>query len=275
MSPSEGSGEQVQLLQKETDQPVQDSTTPGVNMGASFLSKLQSCAHVLSHVLALLSIFLVIWWIQLLGGLSWKAGEAKQVFNWHPLLMVTAFGFMTVASQSFRYYSWLSRSVRKLTHAISWSVALLSALSALIAVFASHNDAKSGYIANLYSFHSWIGILVSLFYVLQYSVGLYAFYVNSPSWKAALVVIHKYVGLYLYQGVAVAMLLGIQEKEGFVGCSYKVDAIDSVPLKHFLDIPLACRVSHALGLALVLMTLSTTLSLHTFGTQRHQDQHAL
>jgi cytochrome b-561 len=252
------------LLEQEDDEEI----TETMGWIDERVAKLQQYAHVASHILALSAIILVIWWIHLLGGLSWKSGEAKKVFNYHPLLMVIAFAFMTAASLSFRHYSTMSRPVRKLTHALSWSIATLCGAVALVAVFRSHNDAASGFVANLYSLHSWIGMLVVIFYLLQWTIAMYAFYFGNPSWKGMAVSVHKYVGPLLYQGVAVAMVLGIQEKEGFVGCAYKVSKVDSFPAQHFYEIPLSCRVSHGLGLVIVGMALSTTFALSDFGRNR-------
>lgn len=237
------------------------------------VAKLQLSANVLSHVLALTAICLVAWWIQLMGGVSWESGEAKRTFNYHPLLMVIGFAFMTVASLSFRYP--IMRYHSKLAHAISWSVATLCGAVALVAVFKSHNDAQSGFIANMYSLHSWIGILVVAFYLSQWMMGIYAFGLGNPSWKGTAILVHKYVGPLLYQGVAVTMLLGIQEKEGFIGCYYEVEEVDSFPAQHFFDIPLSCRVSHSLGLVTLMMALSTTFAIHNFGKALASDDHVL
>jgi hypothetical protein len=90
--------------------------------------------------------------------------------------------------------------------------------------------------------HSWIGIVVVAVYLSQWLIGMYAFGLGNPSWKGVAILVHKYVGPIIYQGVAVVMVLGIREKEGFVGCAYEVDKVDSFPIQHFYDIPTACRV---------------------------------
>ena len=180
--------------------------TEGTDMSANWserLSRLQQGAVFLSHVLALIAIVLVTWWVQLLGGLSWNSGEAKRTFNYHPLMMVIAFTFMTVASLSFRYP--FLRYQNKLTHALSWSIATLCGIIALVAVFQSHNDLQSGFIANMYSMHSWIGIVVVIVYLSQWLVGIYAFGLGNPSWRGVAILVHKYVGPIIYQGVAVVI----------------------------------------------------------------------
>jgi len=238
----------------------------------SYLSRMQRWSHLIAHILALVAVWTVIWWINLLGGLSWGKGQARQVFNYHPLLMILGFCFMTVASLSFRHYTLVSRRLRKITHALSWTIALLCGAISLLAVFQSHNDADSGLVANMYSLHSWVGSVVASFYVIQWLVGLYAFGFGNPSWKVVAIFIHKYIGPVLYQGVALTILLGIQEKEGFIGCAYPVESIDWFPPFHFFEIPFSCRVSHFLGLVVFMTTAFTMFAIHKFPSESLQPQ---
>jgi hypothetical protein len=236
------------------------------------LRRLQRASIWLSHVLALLAVSVVVWWIYLLGGLSWKFGQAKLVFNWHPLCMTTAFCFMTVASLTFRFQGTWPRYQVKLLHGMAWTVAVLCALVALVAVLQSHNDGVSGYIANLYSLHSWIGCAIILIYLIQFIAGVVTFWWPlswmTPLFKAQVMSIHTFVGTYLYTATAATILLGIQEKEGFVGCAYKVaERPDLFPLQNFSQIPLPCRVSHLLGIVVFAMTVSTSFALHNLGGQ--------
>jgi cytochrome b-561 len=271
--------QEVETFQEE--QPVISTTgnhggsSSDENYSMDKLAHYQGVANILCHVLAILAIALVSWWVDLSAGLSWKPGEAKRVFNYHPLCMVLAFAFMTVSTLSFRYPG-MKRYVRKIIHGLSWTVATLCGIVGLIAVFRSHNDELSGLFANLYSFHSWIGITVVTLFLLQYIVALYAFGGwFHPSWKARAICVHKYVGPVIYQAVAVTMLLGIQEKEGFVGCAYQVEKPDTFPIQHLSKIPLSCRVSHSLGLVIVAMTLLASFAIHDFGKPTIQSRHVL
>merc|ERR1712232_1391635 len=96
---------------------------------------------------------------------------------------------MTVATLSFRYEKLLfstggtdtiganaigRRPTLKLLHVISWLTAAICAAVALIAVFQSH-DHKNSPIANMYSFHPWIGAIVVLFYLAQFFIGFAVF----------------------------------------------------------------------------------------------------
>jgi cytochrome b-561 len=234
----------------------------------SLLVRLQNSAAIVALVLALGAMLVVVWWVNLLGGLSWKSGEAKLVFNWHPLLMITTFCFMTVATFAFRIP--VDKSVSKRVHGVVWAVAALCAMVALIAVVHSHNDKESGFIANLYSLHSWIGIFVISIFLCQFFAGLFTFGYPltsmgvDASFKAKMLTVHYFVGPFIYVSTAATILLGIQEKEGFMGCSYKVTQADLFPIQHFFQIPLPCRVSHLLGILVLAMTLCTSFALHQF-----------
>ena len=290
------------------------------------LIRYQYFSLVAAHISALSSVLVVIVWIQNLGGLSWKHGASKQVFNWHPLLMISAFAFMTVASLSFRNFH---RPRSKMVHGLSWSVAMISMVVAILAVFRSHNDPVSGFIANLvgwisrngrlgwnefmtscsagrwtccvvveirfslrfsprrlsspltcfisstlqYSFHSWIGVVVLTLYTLQFLSGMMAFgfprtwtwngvALASESFKARLLLIHHFWGPMIYFAMMCTILLGIQEKEGFVGCSYSVSKADLFPPSHFYEIPLSCRISHLMGLLIFFTGVFTAFALH-------------
>ena len=252
------------------------------------LTKSQKTAYLGSHILALLSVLVVIWWINFAalggGGVSWTYGESGRVFNWHPVLMITAFAFMTVATTIYRRPAQSSstgqdyRKLYKLVHGISWLVALLCGGIGVVAVFRSHNDPISGYIANLYSMHSWFGIVTIVMYLFQFSVGVKFFALGADrtfgndtnkasQWKERkqkVMNFHKLFGSCIYYMTSATILLGIMEKEGFVGCGYKVTSADVIPFSHLGDIPGACTVSHSLGLIIALMTICTGYVMHNF-----------
>lgn len=240
---------------------------------SSTLLKTQRYANILAHLLSITSVIVVIVWISSsLGGLSWQQqGQSKQVFNWHPLLMICAFSFMTVATLSFRTKMLLTqRSQQKLLHGIAWSVAAMCAFVALLAVFKSHNDETSGFIANLYSFHSWIGMTVIILYMIQFVLGILTFAwplaSMTPVRKARILQIHKFVGPFIYNATAATILLGIQEKESFIGCAYSVSEADYYPWRHFGEIPSVCKTSHVLGFLVLLVAFCTNLTLYDFRT---------
>mmetsp|Transcript_52356 Transcript_52356/g.157139 ORF Transcript_52356/g.157139 Transcript_52356/m.157139 type:complete len:89 (+) Transcript_52356:768-1034(+) len=86
--------------------------------------------------------------------------------------------------------------------------------------------------------------------------------------------LHKFMGPFIYISMAATILLGIQEKEGFIGCHYEVTKPDLFPPAHLSEIPRACKISHSLGIIVLVTTLSTTFALHDFnsaGSSRRSD----
>jgi cytochrome b561 len=248
--------------------------------------------------LAVLCFVLASRWIWQLGGLSPSLRVTnKTVFNWHPILMIASFLSMTVGSLAFRLSSLLSdqrdrgevlstqlllrheradrrRRGAKLVHAGSWCVAAVCMGAAVAAVFQSHNNPDKP-VANLYSLHSWVGLLVLLSYAVQLAVGLLVFYNWMPvsaANKARILKIHKTAGPIVYLCTAVTILLGIQEKEGFVGCSYQVAAPDTVPFRHVFQIPSACWTSHILGLMVALVAILTAALWFTTSSPGVEDR---
>jgi hypothetical protein len=233
------------------------------------LIRYQRNCIMISYVLSLFCLLVVISWIHHLGGLSLKKNlQSKQVFNWHPLLMTTSFVFMTVSALAFRQYD---RPKSKTIHGLGWTAAILCMCIGLIAVFQSHND-NTGYIANMYSLHSWVGLMVLLLYTVQFVSAVLSFgwpttrvpipMIVSEGFKSNLLLVHRYFGPMIYIGMMCTILLGIQEKEGFVGCAYKVDKFDAFPPIHFYEIPLPCRISHLLGLLVFATGICTSFVLH-------------
>lgn len=97
-------------------------------------------------------------------------------------------------------------------------------------------------------------------------VGILAFggLVRSRMSNATLMEIHKFTGTYIHILATATILLGIQEKEGFVSCSYAVDSPDLMPLLNYGKIPHACKISHGLGLVILIMGLCTSIGLARF-----------
>jgi cytochrome b-561 len=226
------------------------------------LLQAQSITLILSHVLALIVLILLGTWISHLGGLPYwgetePTGHAKLIFNWHPVMMILAFCFMTVSSLCFRYQRLPNRRLAKLCHAVAWTVALVCMSVGLVAVFRSHNDkASGGYIANLYSLHSWVGLTVLTLYLMQFVAGLCTFGLSdqrigilsfSASSKAKMLQVHRFFGPIIYVSMLLTILLGIQEKEGFIGCGYPVSEPDMVPFQNYSKIPTSCKISHAVS----------------------------
>ncbi|XP_029812711.1 cytochrome b ascorbate-dependent protein 3 [Suricata suricatta] len=117
-------------------------------------------------LLGLMCVILTIYWMQLWhGGFAWD-GSAR-MFNYHPVFMVT--GSVVIYSAASLVYrlpqSWLGPKLPwKIGHAALHLLALALTVLGLVAVFQFHNHEK---ITNLYSLHSWLGIVTVFLFACQ------------------------------------------------------------------------------------------------------------
>lgn len=224
---------------------------------------------LLAHIFAFITLLLLCNWISFgkenLGGLypiemnDKDSDNYKNVFNWHPFMMVYGFVFcMVEAILSYKTFENIySRQQIKLIHFIWQTLGVVSVIIGLITVFLSHNYPTNGnYKPNLYSLHSWIGIIVVSFYFLQYISGIYTFLsplsVSSRENRQIISPFHKSLGICLLFAVGFAVETGIQEKLtlGF-NCSGNIptDKPDTNPAEYYSDIPTICKEGNWLGIS--------------------------
>ncbi|NWZ33481.1 CYBR1 reductase, partial [Brachypodius atriceps] len=153
-----------------------------------------------------------VWVLHYREGLSWDGGSSE--FNWHPVLIVMGFVFLQgIAIIVYRLpWTWkCSKLLMKFIHAGLNTTAMILAIVAVVAAFDYHN---TGNIPNMYSLHSWIGLIVVIFYALQLFCGFAVFLLPFAPvrLRAALMPIHVYSGLILFGTVIATALTGITEK---------------------------------------------------------------
>ncbi|XP_008574756.1 PREDICTED: cytochrome b reductase 1 [Galeopterus variegatus] len=157
-------------------------------------------------------IFTLIWILHYREGLGWDGGALE--FNWHPVLVVTGFIFIQgIAIIVYRLpWTWkCSKLLMKSIHAGLNTVAAILVIISLVAVFDYHNARN---IPNMYSLHSWVGLIAVILYFLQLVLGFFIFLLPwaPPSLRAVLMPIHVYSGLLIFGTAIVAALMGITEK---------------------------------------------------------------
>merc|ERR1711988_1835314 len=113
-----------------------------------------------------------IWTGHYLGGFAWRSNPSLQ-FNWHPFLMnlgmIYLYGNGILMYRIFRNESKIKL---KLAHAAIMITVFILTVIALIAVFDFHN-LKS--IPNMYSFHSYVGLLTVILFSFQWLAGFLIF----------------------------------------------------------------------------------------------------
>ncbi|CAG9772189.1 unnamed protein product [Ceutorhynchus assimilis] len=163
-----------------------------------------------------LLILVLFWLLHYREGFAWTS-DIKRQFNWHPFLML--FGMVFLYSQAILTYR-TGRSKPKmklkLLHGGLHLLAFVCSVIALKAVFDSHNLASPP-MANLYSLHSWIGLLTVIIFSTQFLAGFLSFLYPgiSPSLRKAIMPVHVVVGTSAFVMAIVSALTGLNEKAIF------------------------------------------------------------
>ncbi|XP_019493303.1 PREDICTED: cytochrome b561 [Hipposideros armiger] len=142
------------------------------------------------------------------GGIAW---ESALQFNVHPLCMVIGLIFLQGdALLVYRVFRNEAKRTVKVLHGLLHVFAFIIALVGLVAVFDYHR--KKGY-ADLYSLHSWCGILVFALYFVQWLVGFTFFLFPGASFSLR----SRYRPQHIFFGATIFLLsvgtalLGLKE----------------------------------------------------------------
>jgi len=201
-----------------SESPVDD----GVYLKSSTkVPKTLSITHIL---LALGSIGLCIAWV-----VKNYSGFTLDNGTYHFLLMTLFIIFTSVGATSFRIFTFVSRPVAKLIHAGCLTASFIIASVSLWTIFKFHNDKN---IPNMYTLHSWLGLVFVILFGLQLMGGLFSFLfpLVSPAVRSKILPVHRASGIILFTGIAGIAMIGINEKLVFEVGKYKVkDAFGIIP----------------------------------------------
>ncbi|XP_069337699.1 transmembrane ascorbate-dependent reductase CYB561 [Eulemur rufifrons] len=171
------------------------------------------------------------------GGIAW---ESALQFNVHPLCMVIGLVFLQGdALLVYRVFRNEAKRTTKVLHGVLHVFAFIIALVGLVAVFDYHK--KKGY-PDLYSLHSWCGILVFVLYFVQWIVGFSFFLFPGASFSLR----SRYRPQHVFFGAAIFLLsvgtalLGLKEALLFkLGADYSKFEPEGV-LANMLGLLLVC-----------------------------------
>ncbi|KFP05966.1 Cytochrome b ascorbate-dependent protein 3, partial [Calypte anna] len=156
--------------------------------------------------------FVTLWCHHWRGGFSWDG--TTTTFNWHPVLMVTGM-VVTYGAAALVYRSppaWRGPKFPwKVLHGSLALVALGLTVLGLLAVFSFHNTQGT---PNLYSLHSWLGLLTVLLFSCQWVFGFSSFLLPwAPTWlRGFYKPIHVFFGSLILLLAVASCLSGINEK---------------------------------------------------------------
>ncbi|XP_057716884.1 transmembrane ascorbate-dependent reductase CYB561 [Corythoichthys intestinalis] len=164
-----------------------------------------------SQVLGVTAVVLTgVWMGHYHGGFAWDG--TQQEFNLHPLCMVLGLVFLQGdAILVYRVFHNEPKKNVKMLHGMIHLLALIISIVGMVAVFDSHRAANY---ADMYSLHSWCGLITIVLFCLQWVMGLLFFlFPVASSWlRATYLPIHVFCGLVLLALSVGSSLLGITEK---------------------------------------------------------------
>ncbi|XP_053632004.1 plasma membrane ascorbate-dependent reductase CYBRD1 isoform X3 [Cherax quadricarinatus] len=183
------------------------------------------CLVFLAEILMFGLLSLVLFWVVYYrGGFAWREDVTKE-FNYHPVLMICGFVFfMGHAMLVYRLFRCCNKLTAKILHTFLYLMAVPCIVVATITVFDSHN-LRSPPIPNLYSLHSWLGVITIGLFALQVThtlvVGFFSFWLllcceqGTVRFRSGLVPVHATFGIITFMLAIATAVTGYTEKAFF------------------------------------------------------------
>jgi len=267
------------LIQQDSDSEGEDSQRtqrpgvrtvlrPGPTRDIMFLSvhnkPLIRGAFLAVNVIGLTLVITTITWIALFKkGFTFSRTELGIDFNWHPFLMTLSLIFL-YGNGALIYRLIPARNddhklKLKIGHAVTMMAAFILMVIGLQAAFDSHNLAVPPK-PNMYTLHSWVGIIAASLFGFQWVLGFLAFLFPkfSGDIRALVLPFHQYFGTAILVLSAAAALLGHLEKSIWSNKEYSKFNADAV-------------IVNVTGLLIVLFVMGVTFILSKFSTE-HPDR---
>jgi len=210
--------------------------------------------HLTLCIAVTLMFIYVLYWPNPVDPKNEAAGSYK--FNWHPIMMVTAFCFfMGEALIAYRLLPF-EHATQKSIHFILHTLALIAASIGLAWIIQFHNVS---HIAHFYNIHSIVGLSAYVIFCVQYLMGTFTmmFPKLPEGQRAALLPLHKYFGIVLFFLTWLAMLTGLMDRERI---QFKLPSDNFTP---------TYRMANAAG---ALIVLSGAVILYHFSSAAKQNQ---
>merc|ERR1712228_907137 len=190
------------------------------------------CLAVIEAFGILAVILTIHWAINIKGGVTYVENMGIP-FNWHPILMTISLIFLYGnGALIYRIIPPKSEGHKlklKIAHAIIMIVAFALMVIGLQAAFDSHNKPDPPK-PNMYTLHSWVGLLVALLFGIQWALGFSAFLFPkfSPEIRALLLPFHQYFGSSILCLAVAAALMGHLEKAIWSNSAYSQKGAESM-----------------------------------------------
>nr|XP_022308273.1 cytochrome b561-like [Crassostrea virginica] len=181
------------------------------------------------QALGLTTVILVaVWMTSYRGGFAWQSDPVYE-FNYHPLFMVI--GMIYLYSNAILVYRVLpnvKKAYLKAIHGVLHALVLILTGLGLKTVFDSH-DLRPKPITNLYSLHSWIGLLTVILFGLQWLSGLISFVAPKLSMRAR----QTYMPHHVFWGLAILCLAAASSVTGITVKAFYTDLFSQFKYSSF------------------------------------------
>ncbi|ESO82470.1 hypothetical protein LOTGIDRAFT_236962 [Lottia gigantea] len=200
---------------------------------------------LLAQVFGLTAVVLVaVWMGHFQQGFAWQSNPGLE-FNYHPLFMVIGMIFLySDAILAYRVFRNDKKMYIKLLHAGMQITALIFVAVGLKAVFDSHNLKKPDPIPNLYTLHSWLGLITVILFGLQWVGGFATFLFPKAGMATRIMALphHQFWGIAILCFAAATACMGITEK-----CIFSIKDYSQRPTQayvaNFLGLMIVCLVT--------------------------------
>jgi cytochrome b-561 len=205
-----------------------------------------------------------------LGGLNMK----EQMFNWHPVLMVSGFIFCFISSLLTYRLLPVPKYAQKVVHALCHAAAIICTSIGLACVLTSGNDKDKNpydsHSANFFTIHSFIGIGVFCVYGLNFLLGLFHFLLPGVdvSLKQQFLPTHVFLGTFLLFAAFAAVESGIMLQNTYNNCGYQPSSADTNPAQRYHLMSEGCRLGNSIGVVVVFAVFLTYYTIFRFGTEQ-------
>ena len=152
------------------------------------------------------------------GGFAWQE-DPKKEFNLHPLFMTIGLIYLYGNGMIlYRVFRDQKKKTLKLLHASIMMGSFIFMVIALKAAFDSHDLNKPNPIPNMYSLHSWMGIIAATLFTIQWVGGFMIFLVPGMPIiaKELYLDIHTWLGAFIFVLSCATALIGVTEKMIFM-----------------------------------------------------------
>jgi hypothetical protein len=235
-------------------------------------TQLQKISGVVAFIFGSAAMIMTAYWAHgpneadgYLGGLNMN----KQIFNWHPVLMVTGFVFCFVSSLLTYRLLPVPKAMQKTLHVLSHTAAVVCMSVGLAAVLTSSNNKDKNtydsYSPNFYTIHSFVGIAVICLYGLNFLLGIFHYLLPGVdiALKQSFMPSHVFLGTFLLFAALAAVESGFMLVTS--GCYYQPTKADLNPAEKYHLIPEGCRLANDAGIACLIAVFFCFYAIFRFG----------